>query len=464
VATVDKSEDPLVMNAVTVARRVAADFDRVFFLHCPDAETHRVVMPDQPDHGLQCRLDTAFAAELVANGVELAVQVVDRAAYISWLAGHQSNSEWRAAYRDPGRLMRGEAALELLGVPPSAVRPRPRRPASRQRKGTPADRLVRAWLDDDPEFDTMLGVLLDDGRQGVLDVAIRKVAADYADEEVEDFKLALLDVAEAAEVERGTWAILFVVAVIVDPQIATLPEPMPIAEGIKASGHFVTGRDVLIVPAWFDPDAIISMTASALRKTLRDIIGGGTPSGPRPLAKPPSHGTLVMLGVTVDDYPKSWEDAVEAVEEKDDDQSRDHDVSSPVLERLDAAFENWSDGLLASNPALIDVRLPIVASQLANDLEFAAEQFDVDGDAATPTSSDELRDFVEIAAGEAGEEGLVCIPRVVSNRVELSLYTTSGRLVDTRDFGDAELGAAPASMLAAVAAIVPISDQPPGSG
>jgi hypothetical protein len=169
-----------------------------------------------------------------------------------------------------------------------------------------------------------------------------------------------------------------------------------------------------------------------------------------------------MLGVTVDEYPISWDDAVEAVREQDDGHSRDHDVSSPVLDRLDGAFENWCEALLASNPALLDVRSPTVPSQLANDLEYAAEQFDGERDAAAPISSDELRDLVEIAAGEAGEEGLVCVPRVVRDRVELSLYTASGHLVDTRDFGDAEVGAVPARILAAVSAMVPICDKPPG--
>jgi hypothetical protein len=284
----ETSGDALVMNAVKVASKVAAEFDRVLLLHCADADTHRVVMPEQPDHGLQRRLNAAVGTELLANGVELAVQVVDKAAYIGWLGGQQSNSEWRAAYRETERLVRGEAALDLLGVPLSAVRGRPQRPASRHRKGTPADRLVRAWLDDDPDFDEVLGSLLDEGRQGVLDVGIRKVAADYVDEEAEDFKMAILEVAEAAEVERGRWAALFVVAVIIDPEVATLPASALIAEGIKTSDHFVAGRNVLIVPGWFDPEAIMSMTASVLRKTLRDMAGGKTPSGLPPSPNRPS--------------------------------------------------------------------------------------------------------------------------------------------------------------------------------
>jgi hypothetical protein len=166
----------------------------------------------------------------------------------------------------------------------------------------------------------------------------------------------------------------------------------------------------------------------------------------------------------VDEYPVSWDDAVEAVREKDDAQSWDHEASSPVLDRLDAAFENWCEALLASNPAIIDIRLPTAPSQLANDRAFAAEQSDVDSAAATLMSADELRDFIEIAAGEAGEDGLICVPRIARNRVELSLFTNSGRLLDTRDFGNAELGAVPPGLLAAVTAIVPVSDLPPGIG
>ncbi|MGD0102727.1 MAG: hypothetical protein ABSC06_01650 [Rhodopila sp.] len=51
----------------------------------------------------------------------------------------------------------------------------------------------------------------------------------------------------------------------------------------------------------------------------------------------------------------------------------------------------------------------------------------------------------------------------VHNRVEWSLYATSGRLLDTRDFGNADLGSVPAGLLAAVNEIVSVNHQPPGS-
>lgn len=461
---VDKTQDVRVQEAVRIAREVATNFDRVFLLYCPDPETQRVVMPEQPDHGLQNRLDTAIATELAANGVEVVVQVVDLAAYLAWLGGHESTRHWRTAYRDPARLARGTAALELLAVPPSAVRPRPQRPPPRQRKGTPADRLVRAWLEDDPEFDRMLGTLLDDGRQGVLDIAIRKVAEDYVTEDAVDFIMMLHEEAEGAELEPGTWATLFVVAALVNPEIPKMPDPVPISEGMRASGHFGAGREVSILPAWFDPEAVTSMTACTLRRTLRDLAGGRMPSAVSPVDRPPTDGAVVMLGMAVNRYPIPWEEAAETLDENGEGRSPVQDVD-PVLEMHDAAFERWRDVLLASNSDFIDIRLPTVPSQLAADLDAAAaDQAGDHEDASAGPSADELRDFVEIAAGEAGKEALVCVPSIVNGRVELSLYTASGRLLDARDFGEAELGALPPRLRAAVAAMVPIAARPPGRG
>lgn len=455
----EKRDDSRVQEAVLRAREVAAAFDRIFLLRCPDPETQLIVLPEQPDHGLQTRLDTAIATELVANGVEVAVQVVDRAAYLAWLDGGPSTQAWRTAYRDPARLVRGVAALDLLGVPPSAVRPRPKPPAPRPRKGTPADRLVRAWLDNDPEIDRMLDPLLDDGRQGVLDMAIRKVAETYVDEEVADFMMMLMEEAEATECDTGSWAALLVVPVLVNPEAAQLPDPAAVAEGMKTSGHFSAGCNVAILPAWFDPDAILSLTACALRRTLCEMAGGGMPAGLLPLDKLPPDGTVVMLGVTVDPYPVAWEDAASEEENIDDGPPVDDD--DPVMERRDAAFNVWRDALLASNPDIIGIRLPTEPSQLAYDLDEAAGDAGDAADEAAGPSAEELRDFVEIAAREAGDEALVCVPGIVNGQVALSLFTASGRLLDTLDFGAPEQGAVPQDLLDAIAAMVPVAGQPP---
>jgi hypothetical protein len=415
-AAVENSDDARVEEAVMLARKVAPDFEAVFLLHCHDPAMQTLVMPEQPDQSLQTRLNAAVAAELVANGVEVAVQVVDRAAYLAWLGGRESSRAWRIGFRDPARLLRGAVALDLLGVPPSVVRPRPKPPEARQRKGTPADRLIRAWCDDHPECDRLLGQLLDEERQGVLDVAIRKVTKDYGAEAAEDFAMTLLEKAEGAESDGGAWATLFAVAAFVDPELGKLPDPVPIAEGMKASGHFAEGCDISILPAWFDSDAITSITACALRRTLRDMAGGRMPSGLTPLERPPAHGTVALLGVSVDHYPTAWEDAVDIEESKG---KPSESGADEVMRRYDVVFENWSDGLIALNADLIDILLPTVPSQLANCLDAAADE--MRGDESTPgaPSAEELQDFIDIAAEEAGEEGLVCVPRIVDGRVQL---------------------------------------------
>jgi hypothetical protein len=441
------AHDILVKEVVHVAGKVAATFEQVTLLQCPDAETQRVVMPDQPDPALQARLDTAIATALVAAGTELAVQVVDRAAYLAWLDGHQSTRDWRIGYRDPARLVRGAAALDLLGVAPSAARPSRMSPPPR-RQGSPADRLVHAWVTGHPGFDQMLGALLNEGRQGVIDMAVHKVSETYLDEAIDDFLTTVEAAAEATDLRPGTWAELFAVAAFLAPDVAALPDPAPVTAGLKTSGQFSAGVEVLVPPLWFDPDAIASLTPCAVRKTLSELAGGRTPSLLTPVTA--AQEAVVLLGVTVDDFPIPWEEAVEALG-ADDAAAPEPYPTDPVLEMRNRAFDAWRETLLASTPDLVDVLLPTPLSHLADDIE----------DAADPEEH-EVRDYIETARAEAGGEEIVCVPRIAGEQVELSLYTVSGRLLDSRTFGKAESGQLPVRLQAAVAAVVPIVDQPPG--
>ena len=246
--------------------------------------------------------------------------------------------------------------------------------------------------------------------------------------------------------------------VLVEPD-AALPDPAPFAQGLAASGHFGTEEEVTILPAWFDPDAITCLTACALRKTLRDLLGGRTPSELKPLDQLPAPGAIALLGVSVDRTPTPWEIAVGTLEESDADVPER--AADPVTEMRDAAFETWRDAVLASNPDLIDILFPTVPSDLADALDDAAAG-PVDAGEAAP-SAEELRDFIEIAAREAGDEAVVCVPRIANRRVELSLYTASGRLLDTRDFGEPELDEVPPGLLATLAMMVPVVKRPPGT-
>jgi hypothetical protein len=443
-------EHDVMQAAETVARLVAESFERLTLLHCPDAETLRVVWPEKSDPALQRRIDTALATELVANGVEVAVQVVDRHTYLAWLDGHESTREWRMAYRDPTRLLRGSAALECLGVPPSAVRPRPKSPPPR-RQGTPADRLLHAWASGHPAFEQILGTLLDEGRQGVLDMAVQKASEDYLDDIIGEFEHTVAEVAEDAQLQPGIWADLFALVAVVEPDAEALPDPAPIAEGLKTSGHFATGVEVSILPAWFDVDDVTSLTATAtaIRRTLRDLVDGKRLSTLKPVIRPPTGEAVAMLGVSVDSYPIPLEEAVQALNDDNDPPPPDVD---PVVAVREAAFAAWRDALLATTPGLIDIRDPISPSQLAADL---------DESLADRPDEDEVRNFIETAQDEADGEPVVCVPQIVQGYVELTLYTESGRVLDAALFGAATSGKVPGWLLEVISALVPIVEQPP---
>src|SRR3712207_9094759 len=69
---------------------------------------------------------------------------------------------------------------------------------------TPADRLIRAWLDGDHDgFEDLAEELIAGGRDGVLAAAARKLSERYEEDAVVDFADDLAEVAEAADGQRG---------------------------------------------------------------------------------------------------------------------------------------------------------------------------------------------------------------------------------------------------------------------
>jgi hypothetical protein len=269
---------------------------------------------------------------------------------------------------------------------------------------------------------------------------------------VEDFGLTLRAVAEGAEIKPGTWTELFAVPAEVDPEAAAMPDPAPVAEGVRASGHFAPGLEISLQPLWFDADAVVAATPCAIRRALRSLAAGQAPAGLKAITQPPASGTVVMLGVTADSYPIPWEEALQALL-RDFKGETPAEPPDPVQALRDAAFEDWREALLASSPDLLDIRPPLLPSRLADDIDDVPDDDD-----------DEVVDFIDIARREAGGEPVVCVPRVAGGRVELALYTASGRLLDAGDFGKAEDGAVPAWLREIVAALVPVLDEPPRPG
>ncbi|GAA0593858.1 hypothetical protein GCM10009416_35280 [Craurococcus roseus] len=304
--------------------------------------------------------------------------------------------------------------------------------------GTPADRLIRAWLDGDRDgFEDLAEEFIAGGRDGVLAAAVRKLSERYEDDAVEDFADDLTEVAEAAEGQRDfNFASLVLLPVVAEG--GPPPDPATLARGLAASGAFPPGAEVAFAAGWSTAEAVQALSPCAVRRVLLDV-AGGRPSADLPLAPPgggSDGGIAVLAGAVVFRTEPSEDDAdldPEALDAAEEAQDR---------ERMDA-FERWraSLGPEATEGALI---LPFCTpSALAYEIGAFL-------DGAGPEGGDvldEIRDFVETAKGEADGEEVLARLTAREGGVELAVLTRSGRELDRRvfDLGDSGLTGADVS-------------------
>jgi hypothetical protein len=74
---------------------------------------------------------------------------------------------------------------------------------------------------------------------------------------------------------------------------------------------------------------------------------------------------------------------------------------------------------------------------------------------------DEIREFIEVARGEAEGEEVVCRPEVTGETLELSLYTAEGRFLDSLALPPERLPASAEGMLGLLGAFVRLVRDPP---
>ena len=109
-------EDYAINQAAELARDIAPDIDMVLITHYPDAETLDTLRPGDTDLRTALAVNSAVASEMLDAGVEVLVQRADRAAFRRWMADRDDTPENRRAWIDRTRLLRGSAALEVLGL------------------------------------------------------------------------------------------------------------------------------------------------------------------------------------------------------------------------------------------------------------------------------------------------------------------------------------------------------------
>lgn len=313
--------------------------------------------------------------------------------------------------------------------------------------GTPADRLIRAWLEGDHDgFEDLAEEFIADGRDGVLAAAVRKLSERYEDDAVEDFADDLTEVAEAAEGQRDfDFASLVLLPVVAEG--GPPPDPASLARGLAASGAFPPGAEVAFAAGWNTAEAVQALSPCAVRRVLLDVAGGRPPADlpPAPLGGGADGGIAVLAGAVVfrteslEDDADLGPEALDAAEE-----ARDR-------ERMDA-FERWRDSLgpEATRGARI---LPFCTpSALAYEIGAFLDGTEPEGGEVL----DEIRDFVETAKGEAGGEQVVARLADRDGALELTVLTRSGRELDRRVFGLEGSGLTAADVARVVESSVPV--------
>jgi hypothetical protein len=444
-----------VERAVALAQEIAPDLGAILFTHYPDAETLDTLRPGGADLDTVTATNKAAAAELAAAGVQIFVQRADRAAFRRWMDGRAESPEAQLAWRDRDRLLRGAAALEALGVDPALARPRA---APRKSNASPADRLVRAFAEDSADFDDLALALIEGGRDGVLEVAERKLQERYGDDAADDFAAALLALAEAAEMGPAGWAELVALPVALAP--GALPDAASLGASLIASGVPAETLELRFLPEWRSPQRLAALAPTALRRVLLDMLAGREPAD-LPPAAPGSlseDGFGVLLALQIDWAIPLWEEIQlnGLPEAPAEDDAEDAEGGTPEEQERQVLFDRWRAAVFDASGGSVPLALvhaSEVETEIAGFLEEAGEQ---------TSGLEEIREFVAMARREAGEEEVVCRLARASDGLEIALYTRQGRFLDSITLSAGQLPATPEEMPRLIAAFVPLAEDPPG--
>ncbi len=440
--------------AAYLARDVAPDLDVVLLTHYPDAETLDTLRPGETDVPAAAAVNRAVAAEMLEAGVEIIVQRADRAAFRRWMAERDDTRENRLAWIDRDRLLRGPAALKLLGLAPPDTPP----PVFGKAPGPVADQLLAAFDDEEESgtFDGLVQALMGAGRMDVLDLAVRKIEERDGEEAGYDLNWVLLVAAEGAAIGPSGWAEL--VALVVALPGGDVPDGEALGQGLLGCGALADSEEVRLLPGWRSPDALADLSYGAVRRVLLELVEGKPPRDLPPgdtddLAR---RGFGVLLGLRIDWAIPVWEAIAEAgglPQEADD----DDEAETPEEVRRAALFDQWRGRVFQDSQGCVPLGL-VAFSQAANEVtDFLAEAGEQTG------GLEEIRDFVAAARSKAAGEEVVCHTVALGEDLELSLYTEAGRFLESLAMPAGKLPARAEEMDPLIGAFVRlVADRPAG--
>lgn len=443
-------QDERVDQAADLARDVAPGLDAVLITHYPDVETLDTLRPGETDLATVRAVNRAVAQEMLAAGVEILVQRADRAAFRRWMSGRDDTPETRRAWIDRSRLLRGAAALDLLGINAPA-----RRQGFAKAPGPLADRLLDAFADDDSgAFDTLVQDLMAAGRIDVLDLAVRKLGESQGDEAADELNWVLLVAAEGAPIGPSGWAEL--VAVPVALPAGDLPDGEALGQGLIQSGVLADTEDLHLLPGWRAPDALTELSFGAVRRVLLDLVDGKPPRDLPPgdtddLAR---RGFGVLLGLQIDWGIPVWE-AIAAAGGLPEEPGED-EAETPDEARRTALFDQWRGRVFQEGEGCVPLGV-VPLSQVANEIaDFLAEAGQQAGGLA------DIQDFVEACRRKAGGADIVCRAKITGDALALTIATAAGHVLDSLTMPAHRLPAPAGDMLPLIAVFIPVVQDEPG--
>lgn len=441
---IDHDRIAMVEEAVALAHDVAAELSSILITHYPDADTLDTLRPGTPELGTVTAMNRAVAAAFVAQGVQVFVQMADKAAFRRWMADRAVTAENRPAWVDRRRLLGGPAALKILGVAPGQG---PRRPLLGNAPGPLADRLLEAYSDDDDtEFAELSEELIAAGHDDVLELVLRKARDQLEDGAADVLALEFREMAEAAEAGPSGWVELVTLPMALIP--GSVPDAAELGESLLASGALPENVEIRFLHGWRSPDTLAGLHPTAIRRVLLDMVAGAEPRDLPPgdtddLAK---SGFGVLIGLQIDWDIPIWEDIFENGLPQEAEEAEE----TPEDAERTAAFERWRMSAAESSGGC--VALALVPPSHVQDEIFAF----MDEAGEHTRGIEDIRDFVAMVRREANDEEVVCRPEVIGTGLEISLFTTSGRFLDSLTLSAERLPARAEEMPRLIETFVPI--------
>jgi hypothetical protein len=339
--------------------------------------------------------------------------------------------------------------------------------AARQRPqyvGSPADRLIGLWRKEDPRFEDVADDVLDAGRRGVLEVALRRLDPMEVGQFAEDLLILAQERVRPGDGPELVATALYVMAVEVEsrpdgpPPVAALTAAM-LSDGLVECLADTGVRDFRLLPVWLAPPALVALDPFARRALLNRLMGSEdealryvTEAGLIPDTGF-TGGMLAVVGTVEQILDAADDDAAD--DDDDDDQGEDEgddddeggeaepadedgdQQDEAVLARLDALEAQAAsrfEAMIQDLSRTITAVEPLVRRcEPVGGLE-ELRDFLRDIEDAGPDELDELSDFLAVAVDETADGALVAEVAEAPEGLHVRLFDTAGTLLDERAF------------------------------